>query len=186
MENRSKMNKQLERDIYYLRICDTVAQRSKCLSRKCGSIIVKADTIVSAGYNGPPRDVKHCTERDYEFYRHFNHTTENHHGVWDHTRCPRKNLGYASGEGIFLCPAAHGERNAITQAAKNGISTDGATLYVNTGWSCHECCKSIINAGIKTLVIWADCKPYDIWGPILIKEAGIELREVSLNLIRGE
>ena len=40
---------------YYLDIAETVAERSTCLRKKYGAIIVKNDVIISTGYNGAPR-----------------------------------------------------------------------------------------------------------------------------------
>jgi dCMP deaminase len=45
----------------------------------------------------------------------------------------------------------HAEQNAIIQAAKLGVSVDGATLYC-THQPCVICAKMIINAGIKRVV----------------------------------
>ena len=47
---------------YYLDIAQTVAERSTCLRRKFGAIIVKNDVIVSTGYNGAPRGRKNCSD----------------------------------------------------------------------------------------------------------------------------
>ena len=46
----------------------------------------------------------------------------------------------------------HSERNAIYNAAKNGISIDGASAYV-TGQCCPECLKGLIQCGIKKIYI---------------------------------
>ena len=43
---------------YYLDIADAVLNRSTCLRRKYGAIIVRNDEILSTGYNGAPRDRK--------------------------------------------------------------------------------------------------------------------------------
>ena len=56
---------QLQWDLYYLRIAKTVSENSKCLSRKIGAVLVKDNSIISTGYNGPPRGVKHCNEMDF-------------------------------------------------------------------------------------------------------------------------
>ncbi len=51
--------------------------------------------------------------------------------------------------------AAHAEMNAIAQAAMNGVSCDGATLYVMCQ-PCNVCAKMIINSGIKRVVFEGD------------------------------
>lgn len=45
----------------------------------------------------------------------------------------------------------HAERNAIFNAARMGISTEGCTMYT-PGLPCADCCRSIIQSGIKKLV----------------------------------
>jgi len=42
----------------------------------------------------------------------------------------------------------HAERNAIYNAARIGVSTDGTTMYLNCGIPCADCTRGIINAGI--------------------------------------
>ena len=42
----------------------------------------------------------------------------------------------------------HAEMNALLQCAKQGVSSDNATIYV-THFPCLNCTKSIIQAGIK-------------------------------------
>lgn len=48
----------------------------------------------------------------------------------------------------------HAEQNAILFAARNGISINGATIFVTTA-PCIECAKFIAGSGIKK-VIWKD------------------------------
>lgn len=67
-----------------------------------------------------------------------------------HTECSRK--GYASGQGMHLCPTVHAERRAISRAAKLGIDTFGAKIYMNEWFPCVDCAKSIIEAGIAVIV----------------------------------
>ena len=51
----------------------------------------------------------------------------------------------------------HAERTAIAEAARLGIKTQDATMYV-TWFPCVECAKAIINSGIKRLF----CQPQDV------------------------
>ena len=48
MERRDKIN-------YYLDLAEAVAQRSTCLRRHFGAVIVKDDEVISTGYSGAPR-----------------------------------------------------------------------------------------------------------------------------------
>jgi len=126
---------------YYLDIAQTVAERSTCLRRHYGAIIVKHDEIVSSGYNGAPRGRKNCA---------------------DLGRCTREELNIPSGERYELCRSVHAEANAIISASRREML--GSTLYLacvdpNTGaliegsTCCSMCRRQIINAGIEKIII---------------------------------
>ncbi len=135
---------------YYLDIAETVAERSTCLRKKYGAIIVKNDSIVSTGYNGAPRGRKNCTDL----------------GV-----CMRDKLGIPRGERYELCRAVHSEANAIIAAPREQML--GATLYMvgvdaksgellrDTN-SCMMCKRMVINAGIDTVIIRTGEESYKI------------------------
>ena len=95
-----------------------------------GAVIVKDKRILTTGYNGASSGLVSCKEKG---------------------ECLRQKLGIASGTRHELCYAVHAEQNAIIQAAKLGVSVDGATLYV-THQPCTICTKMIINSGIKRIV----------------------------------
>ncbi len=143
MERVSKEN-------YYLDIAQTVAERSTCLRRRFGAIIVKDDSIVSTGYNGAPRGRKNCSD------------------IGD---CYRERLGIPRGERYELCRSVHAEQNAIIAASRE--ETNGATLYLactdpTTGAiiggtsSCPMCRRTVINAGITRVVIRNDATHYSV------------------------
>ncbi len=54
---------------------------------------------------------------------------------------------YKPGKYIYVC---HAEANIIALAARHGVRLDGSTLFVNLQ-PCVECCKLIIQAGIKEI-----------------------------------
>ena len=135
------MDQRMSKDKYYLNIADAVLDRSTCLRRKYGAIIVKNDEILSTGYNGAPRGRVNCSELGY---------------------CNREQLNIPSGQRYELCRSVHAEANAIISAARR--ETLGATLYMacvepDTGalipgsTSCSMCRRLIINAGIERVVI---------------------------------
>ena len=66
-------------------------------------------------------------------------------------RASASQRGIESGTRHEICYAIHAEQNAIIQAAKLGVSIDGATLYC-THQPCVICSKMIINAGISRVV----------------------------------
>lgn len=134
MDNRtSKQN-------YYLDIAESVLERSTCLRRKYGAIIVRNDEIISTGYNGAPRGRRNCS---------------------DLGRCTRESLNIPSGERYELCRSVHAEANAIISAPRQGMLD--ATLYLvgrdarsgellHDTTSCSMCRRQIINAGIRRVV----------------------------------
>lgn len=135
------MEKRVSKDNYYLDIAQTVAERSTCMRRKFGSIIVKNDVIISTGYNGTPRGRKNCDDMGF---------------------CMRTHLNIPRGERYELCRSVHSEANAIINAARDQML--GATLYmtcVNPSDSslyagtnnCAMCKRLIINAGIARVVV---------------------------------
>ena len=137
MERVSKQN-------YYLDIAQTVAERSTCLRKKYGAIIVKNDVIISTGYNGSPRGRKNCNDLNF---------------------CMREKLCIPSGERYELCRSVHAEANAIIAAPREQML--GSTLYmvcispedgslIPGCSSCMMCKRQVINAGISTVVIRDD------------------------------
>ena len=128
MDNRtSKQN-------YYLDIADSVLERSTCLRRKYGAIIVRNDEIISTGR-------RNCS---------------------DIGECTREKLRIPSGERYELCRSVHAEANAIISASRRDMI--GATIYLvgrdartnellPDAMSCSMCKRQIINAGIDKIVI---------------------------------
>ena len=188
-----KIKKQLEKDLYFMRIAKEVSKASKCLSRKIGSVLVKDGCVVSTGYNGPAKGVKHCNERDLKFYFTLDKREDfliNEFITEQKFKncCPRRTLGYQSGQGLHLCQAGHSERNAIIQAARNGISTKDTTLYCFCGQVCKDCAIEIINSGIKELIYLSGpekrpINPYDNYSEIILEESGILIRTINEELI---
>ena len=131
----------IDKENYYLDIADTVSERSTCLRRCYGAIIVQNDEIISTGYNGAPRGRKNCSELNY---------------------CTREAMNIPSGQRYELCRSVHAEANCIISASRREML--GATLYMacrnpQTGeliphsTSCSMCRREIINAGISRVVI---------------------------------
>lgn len=150
-----KITERITWNEYFMEMCDLAAKRSTCLRRKVGAVIVKNNQILSTGYNGAPSGVTHCGDREYG--------------------CIRKHKNIPSGKQQEICMASHAEMNAIAQAAKNGTSIDGATLYCNTR-PCSICSRIIINSGIKK-VYYRDYYP-DEFSDQLFKEAGVEIEKI--------
>jgi dCMP deaminase len=143
------------KDIYFCEIADLVSSRSTCLRNQVGAVIVKESQILSTGYNGAPKGLKHCEE----------------------VGCMREELGVKPGERHELCRGLHAEQNAVIQAAYHGVSVNGAMIFCTTR-PCSICTKILINAGIKEIVY---IEPYeDKLAAQLIDEAGLKLRQVEI------
>ncbi len=124
----NKNTTRISKDDYFMKIAEVVSQRSTCVKRKVGAILVKNSHIISTGYNGIPSGLKHCTPET----------------------CVRKNL--KSGERPELCKGVHAEINCIIQAAIHGTSIEGNTTLYSTTFPCMNCLKLLINAKINKLV----------------------------------
>jgi len=135
--------RRLTKDEYYFNITEAVYERSTCLRRKYGAIIVKDDNIISTGYNGRPRGETNCIDLGY---------------------CERQKRNIPPGERYDLCGSCHAEANALLHAGRK--ETIGAVLYI-AGYDlekrekianalpCSLCQSLILNAGVglvKTLL----------------------------------
>jgi dCMP deaminase len=143
-------------DEYFMNIAKEVATRSNCMKRKIAAIIVKDKRIISTGYNGTPRGTKNCNEGG----------------------CPRCNSFAKSGSRLDECYCAHGEENAIVQAAYHGISVKGGVMY-STFVPCLYCTRMIINAGITEVIYNADY-PITEAPENLFRQAGIKIRKMKI------
>ena len=129
---------------HYLNRARVAAERSTCLRRKVGAVIIKNDAEVSSGYVGSPRSTPNCI---------------------DLGTCIRIELGTPSGERYELCRSVHAEQNAIINAARTGANVSDGEMYISSeligsGYAegssekahtlrpCALCMKEIINAGL--------------------------------------
>lgn len=113
-------------DEYFLMLAKLAATRSTCLAFPVGAVIVKNKQVLATGYNGPPSGSAHCTTQGYCY----------------------PGLGSCDANQAMPSRAVHAEANAIAQAGKHGIATDGASIYV-TLEPCLSCLKLLISAGIR-------------------------------------
>ena len=143
MERRDKVN-------YYLDLAETVAQRSTCLRRRYGAVIVKNDEVISTGYVGAPRGRANCSDLGY---------------------CLRTQLNVPRGERYELCRSVHADANAIISGSRRDML--GSTLYlagqevptgeyIQNATCCSMCKRMVINAGIETVVVRDDKDHYRI------------------------
>ena len=148
-----RITKRPDWDTYFMDLARLAAKRATCLRRQVGAVIVKNTHLLSTGYNGAPRNIRHCEE----------------------TGCLREKLKIASGQRHELCRGLHAEQNAIIQAALYGVSLEGATLYC-TNRPCAICAKMIINAGISKIVVSDGYSDNMAQG--FLKEARVEIIKI--------
>ena len=135
------MTARLGKDEYYVNIAHAVSERSTCLRRHYGVVIVNNDEIIATGYNGNPRGMKNCCEI----------------GV-----CSKEDVNHNSSPDSYnICRSVHAEMNALISASRS--DTIGATLYIygfdvdeqlalDNPVPCPICLRMIQNAGISRIV----------------------------------
>jgi dCMP deaminase len=173
------------RDRWFHDLCIEVATASQCLSRKIGSVLVKDNSIVSTGYNGPPRGVRTCDERwlvvhdkmrELAGFDIVEENSELYQRYLEGT-CPRyiPEMGFKSGEGLEWCVAGHAERNSIINAARFGIETKGTKMYMDCGVPCTPCLVEIINAGVEEIIV-TKMEYYDKSAEYLLNQSTLKCR----------
>jgi dCMP deaminase len=122
-----------DNDTYFMRMAELAATRSTCLRRRVGAVVVKEKRVLTTGYNGAPKGLKHCAE----------------------VGCVRLQNHIESGTRHELCRGVHAEQNAVIQAAYFGVSIKDSTIYT-TNFPCVMCAKILVNAGIREIVYKED------------------------------
>ncbi|HEY49873.1 MAG TPA: dCMP deaminase family protein [Dehalococcoidia bacterium] len=147
MASGSSERKRPDKFQHFLNRAKVVAERSTCLRRKIGAVIVRDGVEVASGYVGSPRGAEHCI---------------------DTGKCLRKELGIPPGERYELCRSVHAEQNAIINAARTGVTIVGGEMYISSErvkgqynrkkgetsriyGPCMICAKMIVNAGIEAV-----------------------------------
>ncbi|HJY98192.1 MAG TPA: cytidine/deoxycytidylate deaminase family protein [Patescibacteria group bacterium] len=114
-------------DDYFMEVADAISKRATCDRGKSGCVIAKDKQVLATGYVGSPVGFPHCDDVGHELKKVINDdgTISSH--------CVR---------------TVHAEQNAVCQAAKRGISIDGATVYCRMT-PCRTCAMLLINSGIR-------------------------------------
>lgn len=145
-------------DEYFLMLAKLAATRSTCLAFPVGAVIVKDKQVVATGYNGPPSGSAHCTAQGYCY----------------------PDLSSCDASKILPSRAVHAEANAIAQAAKHGVETEGAKIYV-TLEPCLSCLKLVISAGIKEVNYET---PFNNEKSIFIRDSFVEEGLIKLRRVK--
>jgi dCMP deaminase len=150
----NSVHKRLPWDSYFMKIAELVSERSTCLRRRVGAVVVRDKHILATGYNGAPKGLSHCLE----------------------VGCLREELGIPSGERVEICRGIHAEQNALVQASRFGIALEGGTVYTNTQ-PCVTCSKLLINSGIVRIVY---LEPYaDKLGEEMLQQSGVDFERLK-------
>lgn len=143
MKRRDKIN-------YYLDMAEVALERSTCLRRKWGAVIVKNDEIIATGYNGAPRGRENCIDLNY---------------------CMREKMNIPRGERYEMCRSVHAEQNAIISASRRDLMDSTLYMvgrevesnkYVLNARPCAMCKRVIINAGIKNIIVRNTKNEYEV------------------------
>jgi len=172
-------------DEYFIRMARLASKRSTCLRRKVGCVIVQDNRVLSTGYNGAPKGLKHCME--VGCLREGNIPEKTRLAWWGEgdekaakeevakrkKYYPKKGEKIESGFRHEICRGVHAEQNAIIQAAVFGTSVRGGQLYCTT-FPCTICAKMLINAEITEIIYDGDYE--DPLSKDLLQESGVKVR----------
>lgn len=148
-------------DDYFMEVADAISKRATCDRGRSGCVIARDKQLLVTGYVGSPQGLPHCDDVGHQMKKVIH---EDEH-VTQH--CVR---------------TVHAEQNAICQAAKRGISIDGATLYCRMT-PCRTCAMLIINCGIVRVVCENRYHSADE-SEDMFKQAGIQLDYVSNEVLK--
>ncbi|KUI72540.1 hypothetical protein VM1G_08460 [Cytospora mali] len=140
-------------DNYFMSLASLAAQRSNCMKRRVGCVVVSHNRrVISTGYNGTPRGIRNCSDGG----------------------CPRCNQGLGRGHALATCLCIHAEENALLEAGRDRLH-EGAVLYCDT-CPCLTCSIKIAQVGISE-VVYAYRYSMDEETAAVFKEAGVKLRQ---------
>ena len=142
-----------QQDQKFMSMARKLAEQSSDWWRQIGAVLVKDDAVVLKAYNQPYPDKNYSIEV-----------------LGD----PKSNFG--PGEKIDLSKFIHAEAHLISEAARNGISTDNTSLYVTT-FPCPVCARLVANAGIKKVFYQDGYSIFD--AEEIFKNKGIEVSQVE-------
>lgn len=166
----------VSRDKWFYDLAVSAGSYAKCHSRKIGAVLVEDNSVISTGYNGPPRGIPTCDQRwviDKNFRTKYGPQAD---GKETEGICPRRVIGFPSGKGLDICPAGHAERNALINAARLGIATKGTKIYMSCGLPCTPCLVEIINAGVEEIICSQVYPSYDETAMYVLENSDLKVR----------
>ena len=148
-------------DDYFIEVAHAISKRATCDRGRSGCVIARDNQLLVTGYVGSPVGLPHCDDVGHQM----------------------KKVVHEDGRVTQHCVrTVHAEQNAICQAAKRGISIDGATLYCRMT-PCRTCAMLIINSGIRRVVCekryHAGAESEEMFG-----QAGVALEYISGEVLK--
>ncbi len=148
-------------DDYFIEVAHSISKRATCDRGRSGCVIARDNQLLVTGYVGSPVGLPHCDDVGHQM----------------------KKVVHEDGRVTQHCVrTVHAEQNAICQAAKRGISIDGATLYCRMT-PCRTCAMLIINSGIRRVVCekryHAGAESEEMFG-----QAGVALEYISGEVLK--
>src|SRR5262245_12468907 len=140
MRSMSDLPRDYRKARVFLHVAETIGSLGTCDRAQVGAVIVQTGRCISWGYNGAPPGMPHCSENMHGYAEMFKH-------LGDAQARAAETAVIQSG----CRNVTHAEANAVAFAARQGISTEGATLYVGVS-PCEVCARLIIAAGIEEVV----------------------------------
>ncbi len=152
-------------DEYFLMMAKLASTRSTCLAFPVGSVIVKDRQVLATGYNGSPSGSVHCTTQGFCY----------------------PGLSACDASTSLPSRSVHAEANAIAQAAKHGISTQSASIYV-TLEPCLSCLKLIISAGIQEVFYETPFNTGEkaVVRDLFLNEGLVKIKQISLGEVTAK
>ncbi len=192
---------QVQWDHYYMQVALTVRSRANCTGQHVAAVLVLNNRIVSTGFNATPPGFAECEDGGCEICRQRELPVEQRTDP----------IFEIEGTHLDICICGHAEANALLAAAREGIATDGTTLYV-THKPCFMCLQDAVQAGVRRIVYLRDYELGQSMGlkqqyellvkqlraddaqnferlasqRALINETGLRVREPNLDHLLGE
>lgn len=150
-------------DEYFIEVMHALAKRATCDRGRTACVITKDNQILVSGYVGSPPGMPHCDDVGHQL------KTITHEDGTKTTHCMR---------------TIHAEQNAICQAAKMGVSIQGATVYCKMS-PCRTCAMLLASCGIKRVVAEYKYKA-TLEAEEIFKTAGIRMEYIHDETVRYE
>ena len=154
----------------YMRTAETFAELSHAKRLHVGAIVVKADRIISIGYNGMPAGWdNNCEQKEYP-------DRYDKHPEWADLKFPLQEPDGTYYRLKTRPEVLHAESNAISKLARSSESGDGATMFI-THAPCMECSKLIYQSGIRRVYFGSAYR--DDAGVQFLKSCGIAVEQME-------